>query len=113
MSTPGHVAITYIILDIIGVPEPLKYYWMFESAIPDLIGVAEKIYKKDNNAWNWYETVHRKIRLWYGLFPAFLTHVVIDKYLHDKVTGKWTNLAYVVELFTWTALSTYISLTKL
>ena len=70
------------------------------GGLPDIIGFAEKLIKKDS--WNWYNYVHSvsfKNPLMY--LPVSLIHILLDKPLHTKGCKWWKFPCLWVEIGLW------------
>jgi len=74
----------------------------FVGALPDIIGFAEKIIKKDYSVWNWYIFSH-KIALSnpFVFFPQSLIHILQDYPLHKKNCKWWIGSCTFLWIFNW------------
>lgn len=68
--------------------------------MPDIIGLSEKILKRDWHAWNWYRSAH-KLTIINLVIPFWNLHVLIDKFWHDPITGKWKPGIFIISIASW------------
>lgn len=86
------------------------------AALPDVIGAAEKIIKRDALAWKWYTWAHcldmfdcpawlRSIFMALRLLPPYALHLWMDKRLHDPFRRWWVwDELLWTEILGWTGI---------
>jgi hypothetical protein len=89
------------------------------GALPDLIGEAERIYKKDNSLWNWYNIAHAQPG-YYGVLsylkftPPYMLHIWLDSFTHTEGKNRWwvknEGLSYEISAWLFTILLLFILL---
>lgn len=68
----------------------------------DIIGKAEKVIKKDNGAWKWYNKVHAlSFKNPFVYLPQSILHILLDKFTHTKSCKWWKGKCIVLEVLAW------------
>lgn len=80
----------------------------FVGAFPDIMGEAEKIFKKDRKKWGWYKIAHAPPG-YYGWLsylkftPPYMLHIWLDSFTHTEGKNRWwikgEGLSY--EIWAW------------
>jgi len=108
MDTISHAVGGYLISASFGLHMEINIASAIFGALPDIIGYAEKIIKKDNLAWSWYEKAHNE---WIPLMiiPSYGFHVLLDSFTHGegmkwwkKDERLWMEILYWIILVIWT-----------
>lgn len=72
------------------------------GAMPDLIGVAEKILYWDFSLWNWYNWAHQ-LGWWTWILLPWALHILMDAPLHGELS--WWHWPWLLaEVVLWAAL---------
>jgi len=95
MTTPAHGVMSGLIASLISSNPYFIIVSMLIGIAPDL----QRIFQKDTSDWSTYEKLHT-LRYWWWL-PFWNLHIFLDKFMHDKSTGKWFSWVYYVEILFW------------
>lgn len=86
MDTLNHIAWGYTMTHVLGAPVEINVISGLIGGMPDLLGEAERIIKKDRTLWNWYSKAHNQCK-WLRVIPQWGFHIIKDKATHGK--NRW------------------------
>ena len=72
------------------------------GGVLDVIGKAEKVIKKDDSAWSWYNRVHAlSFKNPFVYLPQSLLHILLDKLTHTETCKWWKGKCIALEILGW------------
>ncbi len=95
MTTPAHGAMAGIIAYSIYSNPLFVTVAVILAILPDV----QRVFQKDKDDWGMYNKLH-SIKLWWYV-PFWNIHIILDYFMHDKITGKWYSWVYPFEILFW------------
>lgn len=100
MDIIAHTISGFLLGFLVGGPLWFNLILAFFGALPDIIGYIEKIIKKNNQAWTWYEWAH-ECNI-FCLIPSYCLHLILDMYTHGEGKRWWIKKERLwLEIFYW------------